>query len=150
KARGIAVRSLLRGELATLGKELAGETCLSVGFAFLFPAPFLASVGACLNVHGTLLPDYAGARTLNWIIERGEKASGVTVHLVDEGIDTGPILLQKSFPLTAFDTGNSLARKTLAFEPMVVVEALAQFERMGRALAWVQDLTRIKRFPNRQ
>jgi methionyl-tRNA formyltransferase len=150
KARDIPARVVSRRELPALGKELAGETCLSVGFGLLFPASFLASIGACLNVHGTLLPDYPGAHSLNWVIENGEKASGVTVHLVDEGIDTGPILLQKSFPVTSFDTGKSLVRKTLEFEPAVVIEALAQFDRHGAAMARAQDLSRGKRYPDRR
>ena len=143
RARDIVLRVVSQRDLPAVGEQLVGETCLSVGFGLLFPPAFLASVAACLNVHGTLLPDYPGARSLNWVIECGERASGVTVHLVDEGVDTGPILLQRAFPLTWFDTGKSLARKTLAFEPMVVVEALAQFERTGAASARAQDLSRI-------
>ena len=57
-----------------------------------------------LNVHGTLLPYYAGARTINWIIENGENFSGVTVHKIDKGMDTGPILLQERFAISPFDT----------------------------------------------
>lgn len=149
RARGIPVKVVGRGDLESLGRDLAGETCLSAGFALLFPAPFLASIAACLNVHGTLLPDYAGLRTLNWVIERGETVSGITVHLVDGGVDSGPIVLQRSFPLSRFDTGRSLARKTLAFEPQVVVEALALFEKQGMACARPQRPARVPRMPDR-
>lgn len=128
EARQIPVSIIKRRELPDLGRELAGKVCLSVGFGYLFPEAFLRELKICLNVHGTLLPHYGGARTLNWVIENGESESGVTVHQVDSGIDTGPILLQKKFALSPFDTGPSLARKTLAFEPQVVTEALALYE----------------------
>ncbi|HXU87956.1 MAG TPA: formyltransferase family protein [Methylomirabilota bacterium] len=145
---GIAVRIVRRADLAGLGTELGGSTCLSVGFAYLFPESFIAATKLCLNVHGTLLPKYAGARTLNWVIEHGERESGVTVHVIDAGIDTGPIVLQRAFAVSRFDTGRSLYRKTLAFEPAVVVEALALFE-SGRAVIRVQDLAGVARHADR-
>jgi methionyl-tRNA formyltransferase len=149
-AHGIPVRVIGgRNELPRLGQELAGETCLSVGFRLIFPPDFLSFVGACLNVHGTLLPDYPGARSLNWVIECGERESGVTVHLVDAGVDTGPVIVQRSFPISRFETGRSLARKTLAFEPAVVAEALAIFQRFGAAAARPQPPSRGKSFPDR-
>jgi methionyl-tRNA formyltransferase len=147
--RGIGAHIVRRADLPALGCRLAGETCLSVGFALIFPPVFLDRVGCCLNVHGTLLPNYPGARTLNWIIAKGERESGVTVHLVDAGVDTGPILLQRSFPISHFDTGRSLARKTLAFEPQVVVDALAFFARLGAQAARPQRVAEAKRFPDR-
>jgi methionyl-tRNA formyltransferase len=137
---GISHRVLRRADLAAPPADLAGATCISVGFGLVLPAAFLDHVAICLNVHGTLLPDYRGARTLNWVIANGERESGVTVHVVDEGVDTGPILLQKRFPLSPFETGPSLARKTLAFEPDVVSEALKLFESLGVAAARPQPL----------
>jgi methionyl-tRNA formyltransferase len=150
QARGIPVRIVGRADLAEPAGELRGAVCLSVGFGLLFPPTFLAAVGACLNVHGTLLPKYAGARTLNWVIACGERESGVSVHLADAGVDTGPILLQRTFALSPFDTGRSLARKTLEFEPAVVVEALALFARQGAAAAKKQDAAGVNRFPDRR
>lgn len=149
QAYGIPIRQVRRTDLPAVGRELAGETCLSVGFGLLFPVAFLESVGTCLNVHGTLLPDYPGARSLNWIIVEGERSSGVTIHIVDEGMDTGPIILQRAFPVSRFDTARSLARKTLDFEPAVVVEALNLFEREGPAAARPQNPAGAKRFPDR-
>ncbi len=110
--------------LASVRAHIVDKICISAGFRYLFPESLLESAKLWLNVHGSLLPKYRGARTLNWVIANGDKASGVTVHRIDSGIDTGPILLQKSFPLSVFDTGASLYRKTLEFEPQVVLEAL--------------------------
>lgn len=149
RSRGIPVSVVGRNDLATLGKELRGETCLSVGFAYILPPSFLSAVKVCLNVHGTLLPNYAGGRTLNWVIACGESQSGVTVHAMEEGVDSGPILLQKSFPLSPFDTSASLYRKTLEFEPAVVVEALEIYERQGLSGAVPQNSSGVIRYPDR-
>lgn len=111
-------------KLESISDDISDSFCLSVGFHYLFSPLFLTKIKICINVHGSLLPFYSGARTLNWVIENGETESGVTVHIVDEGMDTGDIILQKSFPLSKFDTGESLYAKTLDFEPKVVLEAL--------------------------
>ncbi len=120
-----------KSDLDGVVETVADGLCLSAGFAYLFPKLFLDRVSTCINVHGSLLPNYAGARTLSWVIENGEIESGVTVHLVDEGIDTGDILLQRTFPLSSFETTASLARKTGDLEPQVVVDALERFEKSG-------------------
>jgi methionyl-tRNA formyltransferase len=129
-----------------LGLEKS-DLLLSVGFAYLFSEQFLNSVSLALNVHGTLLPDYPGARSLNWIIENGESTSGVTIHKIDSGMDTGPVLLQERFAVSKFDTGQSLMRKTLEFEPQVVVRAL-ELLKSGASFS-PQRTTDIKHFPDR-
>jgi methionyl-tRNA formyltransferase len=139
KGHGIAVEVVERKlDLDRIIPEVADKTCLSVGFNYIFPSRLIASARVVLNVHGSLLPKYAGARTLGWVIENGEMESGVTVHQVDEGIDTGPILLQKAFALSPFETTRSLARKTALFEPSVVLEALLKYESEGLARALPQ------------
>jgi|SRR5689334_15164453 methionyl-tRNA formyltransferase len=148
RERGLRVRVIGKAELGRLAIELAGQTCLSVGFAFLFPEAFIGAMRLCLNVHGTLLPKYAGLRTLNWVLENGDPISGVTVHQIDAGVDTGPILLQRSFPVSVFDSGRSLYRKTLEFEPSVVLEALAEYE-SGAGRFRPQELAGVKRYPDR-
>jgi methionyl-tRNA formyltransferase len=128
REKGVPVATVSRADLANLGASIAGRLCLSAGFGYIFPPEFISAARLCLNVHGTLLPMYRGARTLNWVIEEGETESGVTVHRVDAGVDTGPILLQRAFPVSRFDTGASLYRKTLEFEPGVVLEAMSLLE----------------------
>lgn len=122
-----------KAELDAIGERLRGAICFSAGFTYLFPQRFLETVEVCLNVHGSLLPRYPGARTLSWAIENGETESGVTVHKVDAGMDTGPILVQRAFRLSPFETTRSLAAKTAAAEPAVIVEALARYEALGAA-----------------
>lgn len=140
---------MIKNELENIIEEVKGKTCFSAGFNYIFPKSFIDSVALCLNVHGSLLPAYAGARTLSWVIVQGEKESGVTVHQVDAGVDTGPILLQKSFPLSPFETIRSLARKTGELEPGVVVEALELFEANGMAVLTPQPPDPLPLLPNR-
>jgi methionyl-tRNA formyltransferase len=138
-----------RGDLAGLSSHMRGRVCFSAGFAYLFPADFIESAELCLNVHGSLLPDYAGARTLSWVIENGEQESGVTVHKIDSGMDTGAILLQRSFPLSPFETTASLARKTADIEPLVVIEALKKYEKYGERAFTQQNVKDSILYPNR-
>ena len=62
----------------------------------------------CLNIHPSLLPKYRGAAPLNWSIIRGETKTGVTIMLMDEGMDSGDILLQQESPLGADETVGQL------------------------------------------
>src|SRR5262249_19969279 len=138
-----------KAELPALADRLRGRMWFSDGFEYVFPQSFLDPVGLCLNVHGSLLPKYPGARTLSWAIENGETQSGVTVHKVDGGVDTGPILFQRSFELSPFETTQSLARKTAAIEPQVVVDALAKYEKLGQAAFAAQPAEHAVPLPNR-
>ena len=65
----------------------------------------------CINIHASLLPKYRGAAPVNWSIINGEKKTGVTTMLMDEGMDTGPILLQEEVEITSEDTAGSLSCK---------------------------------------
>ncbi|MGH7901043.1 MAG: methionyl-tRNA formyltransferase [Thermodesulfobacteriota bacterium] len=65
----------------------------------------------CINVHASLLPKYRGAAPINWAIINGEKNTGITTMLMDEGMDTGDILLQHEIPIDEEDTGETLSEK---------------------------------------
>lgn len=149
RRHAIPVRLLSRRDLRALGPEIAGSLCLSAGFAYILPPEVFQAARLFLNVHGTLLPHYRGGRTLNWVIARGETRSGVTVHAIDAGIDTGPVLLQRAFDLSPFDTGASLYRKTLEFEPQVVLDALARLAEEGEAALRPQAAGPVERLPDR-
>jgi len=64
-----------------------------------------------INVHASLLPKYRGAAPINWAIINGEKNTGITTMLMDEGMDTGDILLQHEIPIDEEDTGETLSEK---------------------------------------
>jgi methionyl-tRNA formyltransferase len=145
----IPVQKLRREKISLDVQEIIDMPCLSLGFPYLFPQSFIEQTRFIVNVHGTLLPKYRGACTLNWVIENGEEDSGVTVHFVDVGCDTGDIILQRSFPISDFDTGQSLFKKTLEFEPSVVVEALQLLYRGNIDLTSQKNLECMQ-YPNRK
>ena len=65
----------------------------------------------CINVHASLLPRYRGAAPIQWAVINGEKESGVTIMQMDEGLDTGDMLLKETVPLEEKETGGSLFDK---------------------------------------
>src|SRR5690242_17206881 len=83
----------------------------------------------CVNVHAGKLPSYRGRNVINWAIINGEPEIGITAHLVDDGIDTGDILVQRMLPIAWTDTyGHVLARVVRAL-PDLVMETVGQLAR---------------------
>jgi methionyl-tRNA formyltransferase len=66
-----------------------------------------------LNMHPSYLPDYKGRWIASWAIINGETDHGITIHIMDKGIDTGPILLQQKLPVSIDDTAHSLYNKLM-------------------------------------
>jgi phosphoribosylglycinamide formyltransferase-1 len=81
-----------------------------------------------LNVHPSLLPEFPGKDAIGQALRAGARVTGVTVHLVDEGIDTGPALAQAEVPILPGDTAETLAARIHAVEhrlyPLVVREEI--------------------------
>ena len=67
----------------------------------------------CINIHPGLLPKYRGPIPTAWSIENGEKNFGITIHLMDEGIDTGPIYVQELYPIKKNETGFELYTRAM-------------------------------------
>ena len=82
----------------------------------------------CINVHGSLLPRWRGAAPIQWAILEGDKKTGVTTMQMDEGIDTGDILLKKELLISAEDTGESLFEKLSKLGGPLLLETLALAE----------------------
>lgn len=78
----------------------------------------------CLNVHPSLLPRYRGASPIATAILQGDEITGVTIMLLDAGMDTGPILNQREMPISADDTTGSLASKLAQAGAQLLVETL--------------------------
>jgi hypothetical protein len=76
----------------------------------------------CINVHPSLLPRYRGPNPCYWVVAEGEKVSGVTIHYMDEGVDTGDIILQRPMPLLRNDT----ERKVRSRSGVVAAEMLRE------------------------
>jgi phosphoribosylglycinamide formyltransferase-1 len=80
--------------------ECGAELVVLAGYMALLTPPFIGRFpDRILNVHPSLLPAFAGIGAIAQAIEHGVKVVGVTVHLVDEGVDTGAILLQRAIPM---------------------------------------------------
>lgn len=77
-----------------------------------------------LNIHDALLPNYGGLSAEQWVILEGEKETGVTVHLVTDLMDAGPIVHQISFSIDETDTAESIAQKQLEIYPIIICDAL--------------------------
>jgi methionyl-tRNA formyltransferase len=78
-----------------------------------------------VNVHGSLLPRYRGAAPIQWAIVNGERETGVTTMLIDEGLDTGPTLLSRSTPIGEDETAADLEARLAVMGAEVLVETLA-------------------------
>lgn len=82
----------------------------------------------CINIHASLLPKYRGAGPIQRVILEGEKETGITIMQMDQGIDTGDILLQSAFPIDPKETGDSLHDKLAEEGARLIVEALEKIE----------------------
>lgn len=83
----------------------------------------------CVNIHASLLPKYRGAAPIQWSILDGEKETGITIMQMDEGVDTGDILLQEKVSITDEDTGASLFDKLAVCGASLIVKALPLIEK---------------------
>ena len=113
----------LRAHLDPLEPDLI---CLA-GYMRVLSSEFVSAYrGRILNIHPSLLPKYRGVSPQKRAIEAGERVSGCTVHLVDEGTDTGPVVLQKEVRIEPGDTEESLSARILEQEHEAYPEAIAQ------------------------
>jgi phosphoribosylglycinamide formyltransferase 1 len=93
----------------------------------LSPSYVRAFAGRALNIHPSLLPAFPGLHAQRQALAYGVKLAGATVHFVDEGVDTGPIVLQASVPVAADDTEETLSARILAQEHRLYPQAIRLF-----------------------
>jgi len=127
--------------LAALRDAEVDWICLAGYMRLLSPSFVAAYRQRILNIHPSLLPAFPGLHPQRQALEHGVKVSGCTVHLVDEGLDAGPIVVQRTVPVREDDTEESLAARILAEEHKAYPEALARllrerWEVRGRRLAF--------------
>ncbi len=110
-------------QLKAAGVELV---CLA-GFLRLVKRPLLEVFPSrILNIHPSLLPAFPGLESWKQALEAGAAEAGCTVHLVDEGMDTGPILLQEALPILPDDTAESLHARIQAIEHRLYPAAICK------------------------
>ncbi|MCX8030477.1 MAG: methionyl-tRNA formyltransferase [Thermodesulfovibrionales bacterium] len=106
-------------------KNLTPELIVVVAYGKLLPKEILTipSLG-CINVHASLLPKYRGAAPIQWTLINGEKETGITTMLMDEGLDTGDILLQKTINIDPNDNYESLSQKLAQLGANTLLETI--------------------------
>ncbi|RPH84800.1 MAG: phosphoribosylglycinamide formyltransferase [Candidatus Rokuibacteriota bacterium] len=114
----------LVNELQTRGVGLA---CHAGWMRILSPVYVRAFAGRALNIHPSLLPAFPGLHPHRQVLDYGAKVSGATVHFLDEGVDTGPIVLQVAVPVEPADTEETLAARILVEEHRLYPEAIRLF-----------------------
>ncbi|OAQ21266.1 methionyl-tRNA formyltransferase [Thermosulfurimonas dismutans] len=82
----------------------------------------------CWNIHASLLPKYRGAAPIQWALINGERETGITIMQMDEGLDTGPILLQKSLTIGEDETFGELYQRLAQLGAKALMEALELFK----------------------
>jgi len=100
----------------------------------------------CINVHGSLLPKYRGAAPIQWAIINGETETGITTMLMDEGMDTGAILLQEAIPITTHETSGTLAPRLAELGGKLLVETITRLK-AGTLVPQPQDTSRATLAP---
>ncbi len=104
-----------------------GLVCLA-GFMRIISPEFVKKYkNKIINIHPALLPSFSGLDAQKQAVEYGSKYSGCTVHFVDSGVDTGPIILQKIVKISDRDTEETLAKRILAQEHQAYPEAVRLF-----------------------
>lgn len=136
KARGRGVETLVierngreRAEhdaeiLAELQKRGVELVCLAGYMRLLSPDFVNAFPNRIINIHPSLLPAYPGLHVHERVIEAGETSSGCTVHFVNEDLDAGEIILQRSVPVLADDTVETLSARILKLEHPTYIAAV--------------------------
>jgi phosphoribosylglycinamide formyltransferase-1 len=107
--------------------EKNGLVCLA-GFMRIMSPEFIRKYkNRILNIHPALLPSFAGLHAQKQALEYGAKYSGCTVHFVDDGVDTGPIILQATVKVMDSDTEETLSKRILAKEHKLYPQAVRLF-----------------------
>lgn len=120
-------------------RALEPELAVVVAYGQLLPKAVLElPARGCMNLHGSLLPQYRGAAPIAWAILKGEKETGVTTMLIAEAMDSGPVLLQESTPIREEDTAGSLHDRLAEIGARLLVKTVAEFGG-GRLLPRPQD-----------
>jgi methionyl-tRNA formyltransferase len=105
--------------------ELGPELIVVAAFGQILPPPVLKIPPlGCINVHPSLLPKYRGAAPINWAIINGETGTGVTTYFMDQGMDTGAILLTREVEIAAAETAQGLGERLAVAGAALLMETI--------------------------
>jgi len=122
--------TLRDSEVENTLRKLEPEITVVVAYGKILPASILTvpKLG-CVNIHASLLPELRGAAPIQWAIARGYRETGVTLMQMDEGMDTGPILLQRATSIGPQETAGELGRRLARTGAELVREGLPRLYR---------------------
>ncbi|TNY38719.1 phosphoribosylglycinamide formyltransferase [Thermomonospora catenispora] len=120
---------------AALAERVAAyepDLVVSAGFMKILGPAFLERFGGrTINTHPALLPAFPGAHAVRDALEYGVKVTGCTVHFVDEGVDTGPVIAQEAVPVRWHDDEDTLHERIKQVERRLLVEVVGRLARDG-------------------
>lgn len=115
-------------EIVNIFKKYQIDLILLAGYMRVVGPTILDQyTGKIVNIHPALLPSFPGLHAQQQAFDHGVKVSGCTVHFVDEGVDTGPIIIQRCVPVLEDDTEETLAERILEQEHKIFPEAVRLF-----------------------
>lgn len=118
-------RRVREAEAVEVLRQIAPDLIVVAAFGQILPKAILdiPPLG-CINVHASLLPAYRGAAPIQWVLLNGEQETGITIMKMDEGLDTGPMLLQKKLRIPDTMTGGQLYDALSSLGSSALLEAL--------------------------
>ena len=141
--KSFASRRAFDSALACAVEESGADLVALAGFMRIISPSFLSRFpGKVINIHPALLPSFPGLDAQRQALEYGVKITGCTVHFVDEGVDTGPIIIQSAVPVLSGDTVESLSSRILEQEHIIYPKAVTMIAR-GEAVAPEKLLSRM-------
>ena len=121
-------RELYESALLSAMQQVKADLFVLAGYMRIIGSAIVRSFpGKMMNIHPALLPSFTGLHAQRQAVEYGVKVSGCTVHFVDEGMDTGPIIIQSAVPVSFEDTEESLSERILKMEHKIFPEAIRLF-----------------------
>ncbi len=128
-------------------RSIGPEVVIVAAYGQILPQEILTlpKLG-CINIHASLLPAYRGAAPINWAIIRGEDETGITIMQMDEGMDTGAVLMQERIVIDPTDTAGSLTERLSTMGAKLITTALPLIVD-GKLLPLPQDSARATLAP---
>lgn len=116
-------------EFQNVLRDINADVIVVVAFGQILPPSIIHMPKyGCINVHASLLPKYRGAAPIQWAVIDGEKETGITTMQMDEGLDTGNMMLKEVVPVDEKETGGSLHDKLAACGGKIILETLQKVE----------------------
>ncbi len=139
--RDYATRTDWDAALTAACQRYEPDLIVLAGFMKLVGAPFLRAFGGrCVNTHPALLPSFPGTHGVRDALEHGAKVSGCTVLIVDDGVDTGPIVAQAAVPVHDDDDEETLHERIKIAERVLLTETVGRMVREG----WSVDGRKVR------